>query len=93
MKNHPNFIAWCIGVIILITIFATTSCSGQSYTNNNGKIEKTTKSNNVVVKTPDSVFAVKDGITFYKGSKGGVYYFKVSKKTGKQYKCYVPTKK
>lgn len=27
--------------------------------------------------------------TFYKGSKGGIYYWKTSKKTGKQYKAYI----
>jgi len=77
--------------IIIIALFAFI-CSGlqaQTYkldkTGNITKVDSTTKR----VKTPDKVYKVVDGITFYQGQKGGVYYYKTSKKTNKQYKCYV----
>ena len=43
-------------------------------------------------KAADPVYQVVDGRTFYLGSKGGVYEWKVSKKTGKEYKSYLSTK-
>lgn len=42
-----------------------------------------------VIKSGDPVAYVKDGLTYYKGSKGGIYTIRTSKKTGNQYKQYV----
>lgn len=53
----------------------------------NGQITRTAKT--ATVRKPDSVYVVKDGITFYKGPKGGIYYWRVSPKTGKKYKAYL----
>jgi len=53
----------------------------------NGKVVMTTAKD--TTKTPDKVIQVIDGTKFYQGPKGGIYYLKVSKKTGKAYKCYV----
>lgn len=37
----------------------------------------------------DPVYKVINGRTFYKGPKGGIYEWKVNKKTGKKYKAYL----
>lgn len=37
----------------------------------------------------DNIYQITDSITYYKGKKGGVYYFKLSKKSNKYYKKYV----
>jgi len=59
--------------------------------NKSGEIvSKTAKS---TVKAADPVYKVVDGITVYQGAKGGLYYYKTSKKTGEQYKCYLPKTK
>lgn len=80
--------------LIIITLIALSCCSlsAQTYKlNKAGQITKTEKTDSTTkrVKTPDKVYKVVDGITFYQGQKGGVYYYKTSKKTNKQYKCYV----
>ncbi len=40
-------------------------------------------------KQPDKVIQVIDTVKYYQGAKGGVYYLRKSKKTGKTYKCYL----
>ncbi len=65
------------------------SCSAQSYKlDANNKVIQVTKDTNKV-KQPDPVHSVVNGVTFYTGSKGGVYFWKTSKKTGKKYKVYM----
>ena len=44
------------------------------------------------VKIPDKVYSTVGTTVFYIGSKGGIYYYKTSKKTGKKYKVYVSSK-
>lgn len=75
--------------LIVILIVLAISVNAQ-YVNNNGTIEKT---KTVTTTKPDSILCIKDGITFYKGTKGGIYYWKVSNTTGKKYKCYITNKK
>ena len=54
----------------------------------NGKVVE--KTNATTVKVPDTcIYTSTTGVKFYRGSKGGVYYYKISKKTGKPYKAYV----
>ena len=76
-------------LLIALIAFIGLGVQAQTYkldkTGNITKVDSTTKR----VKTPDKVYKVVDGITFYQGQKGGVYYYKTSKKTNKQYKCYV----
>ena len=74
---------------IVMTIISISVCSAQSYSlAANGTIVTKPKAA-TTAKVADKVYATQNGITFYVGSKGGVYYLKTSKKTGKQYKCYV----
>ncbi len=58
-----------------------------------GKLVKTEAKAKTEDKTPDKVYATLDGITYYQGASGGIYCWKTSKKTGKEYKSYVPKKK
>jgi hypothetical protein len=65
----------------------TFNCSAQSYKlDANNKVIQVVKD---TTKKADKVHSVVNGITFYQGSKGGVYFWKVSKKTGKKYKVYM----
>ncbi len=60
---------------------------GQSYKlDANNKVIQVKKD---TVKKADPVHSVVNGVTFYTGSKGGVYFWKTSKKTGKKYKVYM----
>ena len=75
---------------VILTIISIRVCNAQSYTlADNGKIVATPTSTTATTKTPDKVYQVVDGKTFFQGAKGGVYYYKTSAKTGKQYKVYV----
>jgi hypothetical protein len=63
------------------------NCSAQSYKlDANNKVVQVVKD---TTKKADPVHSVVNGVTFYTGSKGGVYFWKVSKKTGKKYKVYM----
>lgn len=75
-------------LMIIAFVIAGLTVNAQSYKVQGDKVVKieTTKD---TTKKADKVFSVVDGKTFYKGSKGGVYYWKKSKKTGKDYKVYV----
>jgi len=65
----------------------TFNCSAQSYKlDANNKVVQVVKD---TTKKADKVHSVVNGITFYTGSKGGVYFWKTSKKTGKKYKVYM----
>ena len=77
--------------IILLGVIVAALCSqGQSYKlTKTGSIEATTKK----AKVPDSLIKTIDTTHFYKGAKGGTYYWKMSKKTGHPYKCYLPKTK
>lgn len=56
----------------------------------NGKIQvDTARTRKGTIKHIDSIFQIVDGITFYKGARGAVYYWRTSKKTGQPYKCYI----
>ena len=81
-------------VIAGIMFFAMLACFGHAqepakkptFVLKEGKIiQDTTKK----AKQPDKVYQVVNGTIFYQGSKGGIYYFARSKKTGKLYKRYV----
>lgn len=74
---------------IILTIVSVSVCNAQTYTMQDNKLVKVEKTTTTATKTTDKVFATQDGITFYVGSKGGVYYWKTSAKTGKKYKVYV----
>jgi len=83
-----------IACLILVSLSAFSQTSTEkvkttpvSYSLVDGKVTATTKA----TKQPDKVFAVVDGVTFYQGSKGGVYYFAVNKE-GEKVKRYVKQK-
>ena len=86
MKNRTKLFIACL--IIGYSSLLTLNSFGQSYKVQGDKVVKieTTKD---TTKKADKVFSVVDGKTFYKGPKGGIYYWKKSKKTGKNYKVYV----
>lgn len=78
-------------MLIVATIVALLLCgtvSAQKYTVKNGTVVVSPVTHDTT-KVADKVFASKDGKTFYISTRGSVYYWKTSKKTGKQYKCYV----
>ncbi len=57
--------------------------------NQAGKVIADSSKKVQAVKKPDQVYQIVNGTTFYKGSKGGIYYFAISKKTGLKYKRYI----
>jgi hypothetical protein len=80
-------------VIVAIMMVLTVNANAQSYKMVNGKVVESKKDTTAKAKkVADPVYQIVDGVTFYKGDKGGVYCWKTSKKTGKQYKSYVSTK-
>lgn len=86
MKPRTKLFLACalIGYIGLFSF----NCFGQSYKiGQDGKviITKSVKA----AKQPDKLVAEVDGVKYYQGAKGGVYCWKVSKKTGQQYKAYL----
>ena len=87
MKNRTKlFIAL---VLIGYLGLAGFNCSGQSYKlDANNKIVVVQK-DTAKVKQADKVHSIVNGVTFYTGPKGGVYYWRKSKKTGKDYKVYM----
>lgn len=74
---------------VILTVISVSVCNAQTYTLNDGKLVKASKATTSATKAPDKIYATQDGITFYQGSKGAVYYWKTSAKTGKKYKVYV----
>lgn len=79
-------------LIIIALMFTAVISNAQkvttTYAIENGKVVE--KVNVSAAKAPDPVvYTSKDGIKFYKGAKGGIYYWKASAKTGKLYKHYV----
>lgn len=79
---------------IILTVISVNVCHAQSYSlAADGKLVKTEKVTTSSTKAPDKIYATQDGITFYQGSKGAVYYWKTSAKTGKKYKVYVKASK
>ena len=65
----------------------TFNCSAQSYKlDSNNKVIQVVKD---TTKKADPVHSVVEGVTFYRGAKGGVYFLRTSKKTGKKYKVYM----
>ena len=78
---------YAIIYFVALSLFAVT-VEAQTYKldakGNITKVDTTKK-----VKQSDKVYKVQDGTTFYKGAKGGIYYWKKSKKTGKLYKAYL----
>ena len=74
-------------IVILSLVFASNIIAAQTYkVNAAGDIVKSDKKETTKV---DSVYQVKDSTTFYVGSRGGIYYWKTSKNTGKKYKVYL----
>lgn len=85
MKTRTKLFIFCL--IVGYTGLFAFNCSAQSYKlDANNKVIEVKKD---TVKKADKVHSVVNGITFYQGSKGGVYFWKVSKKTGKKYKVYM----
>lgn len=77
-------------IIVAATLLLCTQAqAGKTYKVDNGKVVSVLAKTDTVSKKKDKVFQVVDGITFYQGSKGGIYYYRTSKKTGKPYKYYV----
>ena len=74
---------------IALSFIACSTCSAQQYAMKNGAITKVIKDTTTKAKVADKVYGTKDGITFYQGAKGGIYYWKTSSKTNKPYKCYL----
>lgn len=75
---------------IMIIALSVNTCSAQSFRiDEKGVITKTAEAD----KVPDKVYTTIDSTTFYQSKSGAIYYWKVSKKTGKEYKVYVPKKK
>ena len=76
-------------VLLLITAVVLLALATQSQTyrlSKSGQIEKTVKKSDTTHK--DKVYKVQDGVTYYAGNKGGVYYLRKSR-TGKVYKQYL----
>jgi hypothetical protein len=74
-------------LLLVLLLFVSLLGYGQKFTKVNGAIVKDTAKTKTV-KT-DKVYQKIDGVTFYQGAKGGIYYWKTSKKTGKKYKSYL----
>jgi hypothetical protein len=74
-------------VTLVALISFACSANAQSYKSVNGSIVKVekAKADSVV----DQVVGTRDGITFYQGARGGIYYWKTSSKTGKLHKVYL----
>ncbi len=75
-------------MLAIIACFASVTVAQSYKLDATGKVVTVPKATESA-KVPDKVYATSGTTTFYKGAKGGVYYLKVSKKTGKEYKCYV----
>lgn len=82
--------------VIFIAIALLMLCSNvQAQTlmlDKNNKIVEMPKAQ-TTAKKADPVHSIVKGVTYYQGPKGGVYCWKVSKKTGEKYKSYLPKNK
>lgn len=80
-------------LLCIIAIIATMSATAQNKPAQTYKVVNGTivlnKTKADTTKAQEKVYARIDGITYYIGAKGGVYYYRVSKKTGEKYKCYL----
>ena len=78
-------------IILIAAIIAAAlismSSGAQTFTVNKAGEIKTAPAK--TIKKPDTVYKIVNGVTIYKGSKGGYYYMRTSKKTGQPYKCYL----
>ena len=72
--------------LILICLALSGMAQNPTYKVVNGKVIATTKQD--TVKKPDPIIQVVNGVNFYRGSKGGIYCWVISK-AGKPYKHYV----
>jgi hypothetical protein len=78
------------GLIVVLLCMLASSTYCQSYVvDSTGAIVEVKKQ---VKKSNDPVYDVKDGITFYRGKKGGIYYFYQDKATGIMKKRYIKKK-
>lgn len=91
MNKLKLFIALAIfGYLSLIAL----NCSAQTYQlDNAGKLVKLETTVKPRAKGDSTLFAERDGIKFWTGPKGGVYYWTKSEKSGKWYKRYVSKQK
>lgn len=80
-------ITFLIALFLAASITLTTA--GTTYKVLNNKVVALKSTSKTLTARKDTVYQVVDGVTFYKGAKGGIYYYRTSKKTGKAYKCYV----
>ena len=85
-----------MGIIVLtfaiaISGMAQTKAPSYSYAMVNGKLVKSVGTSSKS-KSPDKVYAIMGADTIFQGSKGGLYYYTISKKTGLRYKKYIPVK-
>jgi len=82
-------VALVIGIIVLVLSGVMVKAQKPPhYKMVNGQVTTIADTGKATAKT-SKVYQVIGGETFYTGSKGGVYYLRTSKKTGKTYKVYV----
>ena len=82
-------VAIIIGIIILVLSGNLLKAqSSPKYTVKNGFVVAAPAKTKSAPKAAE-IHSQVNGETFYKGAKGGIYYLRTSKKTGKTYKCYV----
>ena len=75
-------------ILILAGALMMGTATAQSWkVDKTGAITKAVKKD--TTKKPDPVYKIIDGTIFYKGTKGGIYYWRTSKQTGKLYKAYL----
>ena len=65
-------------IVLSISLLSVGTTFAQKFELKAGKIVST--STKKQAKQPDKVFAKVDGVTFYQGPRGGIYYFKANGK-------------
>lgn len=83
MKRLITLLLLCFAISIMAS--AQKVSTKVTYKMVNGKVTQVTAQK----KAPDPVYAIVSGTVFYKGAKGGIYYWQTSAKTGLMYKKYV----
>ena len=81
----PWITAVIMAIIAAALILSSPEVSGQKYSIKNGTVVK----DSTKTKTPDKVIKIIGKDTIFQGAKGGYYYHRVSKQTGKVYHSYI----
>ena len=82
--------------LVMIALLCLGAMFAQAQTlmlDENNKIVEVQKVKKDTIKKADPVHSIVKGVTYFQGPKGGVYCWKVSKKTGEKHKSYLPKKK